>query len=293
MTVESTEPQAVEAGEDAAWQEFAAAEGLTEKPKAEKPEAEPEEPDKEAAEEEIDEPEADAEPDKEEAGDEPQAKPKSGSAKLKAQRDEARAALDKAQAELTAMRSQAAPDIADGFVGKAPDRADYESVYDYDRACTAYDNRKAIAEFNAYQQRTAIQRQEAIAHAAVTATFNADMAELVSEIPDAQTVLNSADPANQAVAQAIYNADNPARVAYAIAKQGLVGRLNAMNPLQAALAIGRLEASISKPAPKVSKAPDPVPNVKGGATPKKSLDKMSDDEVWATWERADGKKAFS
>lgn len=90
------------------------------------------------------------------------------------------------------------------------------------------------------------------------------------------------------VAEALIDSDVGPALAYQLAKNPeLAERINALPPLAAAREIGRLEASLSKPAVaapenKVSKAPPPISPVGARSTPVSDPEKMSTDE-WLKW----------
>ena len=62
-----------------------------------------------------------------------------------------------------------------------------------------------------------------------------------------------------------------------------------MNPVEAARAIGRIEASIALPKPRTeTKAPDPINPVRGSAAASRNPDNMSYVE-WVKWRENGGK----
>lgn len=106
-----------------------------------------------------------------------------------------------------------------------------------------------------------------------------------------QVALSSDVPITAQVADLIKTSENPADVAYWLGQnRAKAAQISTMSPVEAARAIGRIEAIVSAPKAKTqSSAPVPITPVKGGsAGTQKDPDRMSPDEYRA-WREAGGK----
>lgn len=92
-----------------------------------------------------------------------------------------------------------------------------------------------------------------------------------------QVALDNSVPITPAVADLIKTSDAAADVAYHLGRnKALAAEIAKLPPIEAARAIGRIEASLTAPKPRTStNAPQPINPVKGNATGTKDPEKMS------------------
>ena len=223
--------------------------------------------------------EADASPDGDEAagedGDEhdgEKRKKRSGVDRLKRQLADSRA-----EVEMLRSRGQAAHDSAsigravESEIGPPPKESDFPDFFAFERAQIAYEVRRSIAEDGVKRQ---VESQRARSNAAeqqIIDDFLDRESETSKAVPDYQQAVSQAAnlPVSDAMKRLIIGSDKGPLLKYHFAKNpGELQRLNAMDPLSAARAVGRLEASLSLPtANRNSKAPPPNAPLKGGAGP--------------------------
>lgn len=163
---------------------------------------------------------------------------------------------------------------------------------------TPEDYQKAVAERDAKLVELAVSRiqsQQTETQAAATANerqlkFNQSVDKLAETHPDAKAVIYGRDSATitASMADVLLGLDNGAEVAYELAsKPGESYRISQLPPVEQAIEIGRLSATVSLPKPKtLSQAPEPVKPVGGGGEPAKvDPDKLSIDD-WMEKRRA-------
>lgn len=94
------------------------------------------------------------------------------------------------------------------------------------------------------------------------------VAEARQAMPDFDAVFDANVPVSEAMAELIMESDDSAQVAYWLGKnRAEARRIAEMSPVEAARAIGRIEARLTPPKPKtVSSAPKPVSTVTGKAS---------------------------
>jgi hypothetical protein len=112
----------------------------------------------------------------------------------------------------------------------------------------------------------------------VQENFAAQVADARTRYSDFDAVVTARDvPISDGVVDIVMQSDQGADVAYHLASnKALAAEISAMSPLEAARAIGRIEAQLSAPKPRTtSTAPDPISPVKGKAAATKDPAKMS------------------
>lgn len=99
-----------------------------------------------------------------------------------------------------------------------------------------------------------------------------------------QVVGNPALPISQAMADAAYSSEKGPEILYHLGQNPQEAeKLYNLSPIEAAMAIGRIEASLSRPARNKSSAPDPIEPVSGvGGTQTVDPDRMNMDQ-YAKW----------
>lgn len=201
---------------------------------------------------------------------------------LTRQRHEKERALETARQEAEYWKSQAVqkpqapqPQATSG----APAVEQFDSYEDYLRAAARYEVSQTLAaerqEQTAAQQRQRLLEQQRIVH------------EKGDSIADdfVEVVYNPELLISQEVAELAFDSDKGAEILYYLGKNPSESeRISRLSPVQAAREIGRLEASLSMPSPKLtSSAPPPIKSISGGGEPpQKDQEKMTPDE-WRDW----------
>lgn len=199
-------------------------------------------------------------------------KKRSGIDRLKRQLAETRA-----ENEMLRSRGQMPHDSAsvgravEAEIGLPPKEADYPDFFAFERAQIAYEVKKGFAETEV-KRRAETQRAQSIAgERQMVEDFLEREAETAKSITDYAQAMAAAGnmPASDAVTRLVLESDKGPLLKYHFAKNpSELQRLNAMDPLSAARAVGRLEQSLSLPtANRTSKAPPPSAPLKGGAGP--------------------------
>jgi len=167
-----------------------------------------------------------------------------------------------------------------------PKLEEFKSYDDYQEALTDWkvDQRLKAERENGNKR----QREEA--EARHTAELNAHVGKSVDKAKDKyddfEDVLSEHGRTvfpNQTMVRLVSETDDPGEVAYYLANNPAEAkRIAALNPVKAAVELGKVEAKLSAPAPKkVSKAPPPPANVgSGGKSQPKPTNKLSPDELY-------------
>lgn len=179
-----------------------------------------------------------------------------------------------------------------------PQPSDYPDPATYQAALTAYTATQMLDE---RQTRTLQSEAEAL-HAQAIAAQNAQQqvvaqnwetqaAEARARYADFDSVAMRPDlPITPQMAEIIKASDNAADVAYYLGKNpDLVSKIARLPPLQAAVALGRIEAQVSAPQAKpiVTQAPAPITPVRPKATPPRDPAKMTPAE-YDKWRASGG-----
>jgi hypothetical protein len=130
----------------------------------------------------------------------------------------------------------------------------------------------------AKQEAEAIKKRE---RAVVAQSWTVQVAEAKARYADFDQVALANDlPVTEAMGELIMTSDAGPDVLYHLGQnRALAAQIAAMNPVEAARAIGRIEASLSAPKPRTeTKAPDPISPVRGSAGASLNPDKMSYEE---------------
>lgn len=115
-------------------------------------------------------------------------------------------------------------------------------------------------------------------------TFAERQASVKTSIPDYDAVVGSADVAiSPHLSEAILDSDKGPELVYHLAKNPAeAARLSALSPLAAARELGRIEATLEKPAKAVTKAPAPMkPTAGTGSSATTDPSKMTNEEYRA------------
>lgn len=156
----------------------------------------------------------------------------------------------------------------------APKAEDFDSWDEFQSADRQYIIK--LAEHNVMQNLSTIekQRSQQRTQQETEAKWEKQRTAAVAKYPDFQEVIgNPAFGQSATVAEVIKSTDNGADVAYYLGTNlAEANRINAMPPLQAAMALGQIAATLAnKPAPAppraVSQAPEPIATVPLGVSP--------------------------
>lgn len=99
-----------------------------------------------------------------------------------------------------------------------------------------------------------------------------------------QVVGNPALPISQAMADAAYSSEKGPEILYHLGQNPQEAeQIYRMSPVEAAMAIGRLEASVSRPARNQTGAPPPIEPVEGGSGTQTSDPDRMTPEQWLNW----------
>ena len=183
--------------------------------------------------------------------------------------------------------------------GVEPKEADFTDVGEYWAAKGAWNYARQAAQFQvtevsaeAEQAKATLEAQRAAQHSARQAEFQAEAQEARTRYADfdaAMAVATNTQYVSAAVADMVLSSEQPADLAYHLGKNPqLAVQLSQMPPLVAARELGKIEATLTVTAPKISKAPIPINPVKPSGVATKDFTKMSVDEMRA-WKQGQRK----
>lgn len=197
--------------------------------------------------------------------------------RLQAERDAANDRARKAEelAERLKAKAKAPPPIEDEF----PDPFEFGS----EKAFHRRDQREAEGEaIKAGEVATAAKREaeeiQARERAVIEQSWTAQLAEASTRYADFDAVALSVDvPLSDDMVYLIKTSDSGTDVAYHLGKNHeLAAQIAKMNTVEAARAIGWIEASLKQPKPRTAtNAPDPINPVRGSAGASRDPSKMS------------------
>ena len=211
-------------------------------------------------------------------------------ARLATERDEANARARAAEAERDKLKARAASvkvpkdeDFADPF-----DLAAHKASAETERRLIGRDAETADETAKAAQSR-ADQLQQA-ERAALVDDWNDKEADAKTRYADFDKVVKYGWEPSQIMVDLLLTSEVGPDVAYHLGTNRAVAmQIARMNPVEAARAIGRIEASLTAPKPRTeTNAPTPINPVKGGAGAGRNPDKMSYVE-WVKWRESGGK----
>jgi hypothetical protein len=202
-------------------------------------------------------------------------------ARLQSEAAEARAEAEQAkarrQAILDAGKKEAAPKESD-----FPDPIEFaaaKAIWGAEQRLTEREARNAseAAEAAEAKVKEIGQRESAI----IASAWTAQVADAKGRYADFDQVALANDlPVTNAMGELIMTSDAGPDVLYHLGQnRALAAQIAAMNPVEAARAIGRIEATLSTPQPRTeTKAPNPINPVRGSAGASLNPDKMSYEE---------------
>lgn len=210
--------------------------------------------------------------------------------RLRKENEDVQEALKRAEDQLRE-REEAAAKL------RPPKEDDYQSFDEYQAALNAYHSLKAMdgreVERSTQQLEQLRQRreaQEAARKQKVSELVRDQISEGREKYTDFDQVALASDaPLTESVVEIIAQSEVGADVAYYLGKnREEASHIARMNPVDQALALGRIEGRLSVPQPKqVSTAPEPTTPVRAKGTAIKDPDKMSAQEYRA-WRESGG-----
>ena len=191
------------------------------------------------------------------------------------------------QAILEAGKKEAAPREAD-----FPDPIEFaaaKAIWGAEQRLTEREARSAgeAAEAAKREAETISQRESAV----IAEAWTAQVAEAKSKYADFDQVALANDlPVTKAMGELIMTSDAGPDVLYHLGQnRALAAQIAAMNQVEAARAIGRIEASLIAPKPRTeTNAPTPINPVRGSAGASRNPENMSYVE-WVKWRENGGK----
>jgi hypothetical protein len=199
---------------------------------------------------------------------------------------QAEAAEAKAEAEQAKARRQAILDA--GKKEAPPKEADFPDPLEYAAAKAVWGAGQMMTEREARSASEAAEAAEAKVKeisqresAVIAQAWTAQVAEAKGRYADFDQVALANDlPVTKAMGELIMTSDAGPDVLYHLGQnRALAAQIAAMNPVEAARAIGRIEARLDTPKPRTeTKAPDPISPVRGSAGASLNPDKMSYEE---------------
>ncbi len=204
---------------------------------------------------------------------------------LQRQLDELRAKVPK---DAAAERVEQPKEAASG----EPQEGDYDTHAEYIRALTKWTIDDSEKQKEAKSREKSVQDE----HESRVSKFGTGFNEFAKTHKDAHDVINEAfaeQPMSIAVQEIFLDSENGQELSYELAKNlEEWTRINSLPPMAAARALGKFEASLSKPEPKtnpnkLTKAPEPIIPVggKGRVTTEKSIYDATDEMSQAEFER--------
>jgi hypothetical protein len=191
------------------------------------------------------------------------------------------------QGELEAMRRQhpkqetQQPTSAAG----SPKPEQFQSYEDYLEAKAEWKAEQKVAEVLNRQQESTKRQTAQAEHDKLQQSWEKSVDEAIGVYDDFEEVALAPDvPISDAMSKAILRSGKSADVAYYLGKnREEAAKIASMDPLSAAIAIGRIEATLARPAAKkTTSAPPPISTVGARASVSKDPDKMSVNE-WLKW----------
>lgn len=190
------------------------------------------------------------------------------------------------QGELEAMRRQAQPEAKPQHAAEdAPKAEQFSSYEDFLEAKAEWKAEQKVAEVLGRQQQNAKQQSERAEQTKLQRAWESKVDAALEIYDDFEEVALAPDvPISGPMMEAILRTDKGADVAYYLGKnRAEAEKIARMDPFSQAVAIGRIEATIARPAAKkATSAPPPISPVGARSAPVKDPEKMSTEE-WIKW----------
>lgn len=156
-------------------------------------------------------------------------------------------------------------------IGPAPKEADYEDYAAFEDAKAEYRLRKVLAEQKVTEREASDANRQATARREAVEAFEDRLDEAREKLPDFDTALAAAKgrEVKPHITELVVESEKGALLTYYLAKNPeKLAELNRMSPVQAAKAVGALEARLTLAKPKKTpSAPTPAKPVSGAAAP--------------------------
>ena len=201
----------------------------------------------------------------------------------------------KADAEQAKSRKQALLDAAKQVA--PPQESDFPDPIEYAAAKAIWGAEQRLTEREAKNAGEAVKAAEGRAEdiskkerAILEQSWAVARDEAKSRYADFETVALRGWEPSPVMTDLILTSDVGADVAYHLGQNhALAAQIAAMNPVEAARAIGRIEAGIVQPKPRTeTKAPDPISPVRGSTAASRNPENMSYTD-WVKWREGGGK----
>lgn len=215
----------------------------------------------------------------------------------KANRDRLRAELETATKAKEEAEARHAKLLEAGKSDKAPTADEYPDPIEHAAALAVWKQTQRVTQRETEEASATVKAAQAKAEeiakaeqAELAKGWQVAVAEAKTRYADFDAVaLSPTLPVSPAVASMIAASEQGADVLYHLGQNpALAAAISQLNPVQAAMALGRIEGQLSAPKPRTqSKAPDPINPARGPAAPMRDPDKMSPAEYRA-WRAAGG-----
>ncbi len=183
------------------------------------------------------------------------------------------------QSEILRLREAASKPAEE--TAKAPREEDFNGDWGkYVAATAAYEAAKAVKDTLHADKQEANKSRAAELQSEVMADFEERADAFKAKATDFDEVINKFMEAggkfSDPVRDLVMDSEKGPELAYFLAKNPkVVQNLNSLNPLQAAKQLGALEASLSRPQARATKAPPPIKPPSGGASPPTTLEALA------------------
>lgn len=192
------------------------------------------------------------------------------------------------QGELEAMRRQAQPEAKPTQAAEgAPTPEQFSSYEGYLEAKAEWKAEQKVAEVLGRQAETTKRQSAQAEQATLQRAWESKVDAALEVYDDFEEVALAHDvPISVTMMEAILRTDKAADVAYYLGKnRAEAKKIERMDPFSQAVAIGRIEATLARPAPKkATAAPPPISPVGARTSVSKDPDRMSTNE-WLAWRR--------
>lgn len=171
----------------------------------------------------------------------------------------------------------------------------FSTQAEYEQAMIDQRIEAAVAKRLEQERQQARQRAEQTELQRARETFAQKTAEAQEVYPDFEDVVSSAAsmPISPAIERALMKADNGADLVYHFAKNPEdLEKLNRLNPIDAAIAIAKLDMKVQRPTTKASAAPKPIKPVTSAQTAPSGEPDVSDERAWLAWRTKQVQKQY-
>lgn len=195
------------------------------------------------------------------------------------------AELEVARRELETLRNRQPEQRQTTTQEGAPKAEQFSSYEDFLEAKAEWKAEQKVAEVLSRQAESNKRQSAQAEQSKLQQSWEKRVDEAIGIYDDFEEVALSPDvPITDTMSQAILRSEKGADVAYYLGKnREVAAQIAGMDPLSAAIAIGRIEATLARPAAKkATGAPPPINPVGSRSAPAKDPEKMSTEE-WMKW----------